>query len=741
MPKTAANRRLATSVAEPAFPARFGSGTEAALLAGVPIVVEEFLQLLARAVRHFHTYPSTSPLCVDAISTCHMSLSTLEGTERLLFSVTPRALRIGDATFGAGTLIEQELARRLHRACVATVEIDREANPRDLSRFCTDLVAYDSSDAGPSLSETLTEHGVDTIVLGTMQRPEVMQVGMPQAGRCELVVQERHRREQLTTASGPVVHLYPPDKGWIRLDPTAQVGPVSLLDLALLVDDPAKLATMLVRLTGDEPGTATRPEAALEQKFSDVARLFSSFEPRMARLMFAKLAHAVLALDADSRKHLLQRTILPGLLDGRTDGAVLKDFPDVDLAESLSLLLDLETAAPEVLAAALDRLDLPAERRKAVAPLLEERLQARRRATSNAPPRADTTLDQRTKRLIAVNSEHAKNFAEFWAFDLSIDSAAAEALAQVPDIVEKTDLLSARLRCLSHLVRLEPNPDLVETFLRGAAALMADLERGRHWDELASWLLGFRKHAETLREPRPDVAEAISRALAQFYDSGRIGRLVELHDAGGDGRASASSLVDAVGPDISRAFLEVLAKSGTRPIARSLIQLMCEHAALLAPALVTRLEHSQPATVSAVVRVLGFAGPGYEQAIAIHLSSRDEQTVREALRALARIGTAPAAATVAAYICQGSTWARGAAEEALWHFPTGLAHTQLLNLLTRRDFVRNNPQVASRLLDRAVRAHADGLDPALAALTRLRFRFWNPALMRVGLKARALLAR
>jgi hypothetical protein len=142
-----------------------------------------------------------------------------------------------------------------------------------------------------------------------------------------------------------------------------------------------------------------------------------------------------------------------------------------------------------------------------------------------------------------------------------------------------------------------------------------------------------------------------------------------------------------------------------------------------------------------VIRVLGFAGPGYEQSIAVHLSSRHEQVVREALRALARIGTAPAAATVAAYICQGSAWARGAAEEALWHFPTGLAHSQLLNLLTRRDFVLSNPQVVSRLLDRAVRAHADGLDAALAALARLRFRFWNPALMRVGLKARALLTR
>src|SRR5437867_8362769 len=33
--------------------------------------VEEFLHLLARAVRQFHTYPTTSPMCADAIAACH----------------------------------------------------------------------------------------------------------------------------------------------------------------------------------------------------------------------------------------------------------------------------------------------------------------------------------------------------------------------------------------------------------------------------------------------------------------------------------------------------------------------------------------------------------------------------------------------------------------------------------------------------------------------------------------------
>src|SRR5215510_14343580 len=131
---------------------------------------------------------------------------------------------------------------------------------------------------------------------------------------------------------------------------------------------------MLMRLTDDDiPGVDTR-QTALERKFSDVTLLFSALDPRLAQVMFGRLARAVLKLDPDRRNNLLQRTVLPGLLDGREEGRVLRDFPDMDLAESICLLLDLETAAPEVLTAALNRLDLTTDRRAALVPLIEQRM-------------------------------------------------------------------------------------------------------------------------------------------------------------------------------------------------------------------------------------------------------------------------------------------------------------------------------------------------------------------------------
>src|SRR5438552_2973158 len=208
-------------------------------------------------------------------------------------------------------------------------------------------------------------------------RPEVLQVGAPAPPLSQLVEHEQDRRQAHAPAPGtPVTYLYPPEKGWVRLDPAAALDTVSIIDLAVLVDDPGDLAAMLLRLTGDAQGGTVARAAALEQKFTDVATLFGSLDPRLARVMFEKLSRAVLDLEPDRRKALLKRTILPGLLDGRPEGSVLRDFPDVDLAESLCLLLELETAAPELLTAALDRLDLPAERRETMGGLIDAQLKS-----------------------------------------------------------------------------------------------------------------------------------------------------------------------------------------------------------------------------------------------------------------------------------------------------------------------------------------------------------------------------
>jgi hypothetical protein len=701
--------------------------------------IEEFLQLLARAVRQFHTYPATSPLCTDAIAACRKALAGLDRGDRLALRVTPRELIVDDTGLGAGTIVEHELVRRLHRARVAGLDIDRAASPRDLSRLCTDVIRCDDHRDEPTFAELLVEHGVDTIVARMAHRPEVLDLGLPPEPLRDFVDHDQRRR-RATPATGPVDYLYPPEKGWVRLDPAAGLDTISLVDLAVLVNDPGDMATMLLRLTDDDPIGAISGDEALEQKFGDVAMLFSALDGHLARVMFGKLARAVLAIDADRRTALLRRTILPGLLDGRAAGAVLRDFPDPDLAESLCLLLELETAAPEVVAAALNRLDLPADRRQIVASLVDERLHAGTATSAGAAGAPDPSVDRYARRLVRVDATPGKSFAEFAAFDLSIDDQTAAAIAGTSQAIEATDTTLAQLDCLWRLVRLEPNPGLVTTFMRRALDLFGELDRAARWHDLSAAAARYRRLAKDLRETRPDAVDAVDGALAGHWTRSRALALLVLQARDDEGRAAVRLLLEAFGSSLAPGFVELLDDESLPSATRSLLPLLCDHAALLAPGLVMHLGRGGPQVARAIVRVLGFAGAGYEVAISEQLTSRDEQTVRAALRALARIGTARAAALVAFQIHSGSPVAR-AAEEALWHFPPPQTTLLVRDLLSRREFVVQNPEIAARLIDRVSLGGTGDLGNVLEGLEGLRFRIWNPELVRVALKARGLRSR
>jgi hypothetical protein len=702
--------------------------------------VEEFLQLLARAVRQFHTYPATSPLCIDAISACHKVLASLDGRDRVACRVTPRELIVNDIGTGGGTIVEHEVVRRLHRAHVAALDIDRIASPRDLSRFSTDVLRCD--DLGrtkTTLAELLAEHGVETIAPHLVQRREMLEVGTPLATRTHLVTRERRRRQTLLAAAGPASYLYPPDKGWVRLDPAAIFDTISLVDLAILVDDPGDIAAMLLRLTDDEAGAESR-DGALQQKFSDVATLLGALDPPLARVMFSKLARAVLDLGPERRTDLLRRKILPGLLDGRAEGAVLRDFPDVDLAESLCLLMDLETAAPELLTTALDRLDLPADRRQVVAPMMEARLRAGETAAAPAGAAGkDPDIHRHVRRLIRVSPSEGKSFADFAAFDLSIDEQTTATLGRIQESIARTDLPVAQLQFLLNLVRLEPNPAVADAFLRRSLTALAELERAARQQELAEWTAHYGVLADTLRASRPDVADAISNALAAFCTPERAIALSDLYATDADGQARANELVAAFGAAMAPAFVALLDDPDLHTRARALVPLMCAHGRLLAPALAARLRHCGVAAARAIIKVLGFAGPGYEQALAEQLQRRDDQTAREALHALAHIGSTRAAGIVGTHLRAGASSVRAAAEEALRHFSPAAAAAALRDLLGSREFILQHPEIAVRLLDLAEQTGLTDLQPAMRALVPLRFRFWNPALVRVALKARTMI--
>jgi hypothetical protein len=698
--------------------------------------IADFLQLLARAVQQYHTYPATSPMCRQAVEACQRSLVQIR-RDQLMFRVAPHEIIADDLPLGHGTLIGTELARRLHVAAIAQVTIDQAVSLRELSHFAQDLIACSTrlrDDSG--LIERLAEHGVDRISLRPAYSPEVLPVAAPAAPVAMLLTDQRQRREQNLAAGGHVDHLYPPDKGWVRVDPSAALPSVSLVDLALLAGEPSALADMLVRLTDDEPADGSSGQA-LSQKFSDVAMLFSALDPRIARVMFSKLARAVLDLDTERRQALLRRTILPSLLDGRIDATVLQDFPDVDLAESLCLLLDLETAAPEVVTTALSKLNLDSEREARMLPLIEQQMKGRRGGRNE-----EEGLDAHARRLIKVDRERGRCFAEFSAFDLSLDDEAVRNLGEIREGIAATDVTVDQLSCIWRLTRLEPNPETVQGFMGRAESLVSQLEHGQRWSDVAVWLEHFRELSTNLREPRPDVADAIEARLAGLCTASQASRLVELADRDEAGRAVAGRMVGALGPAIGPALLAALQTKGaagrdTRKTGA--IQILCDHAKLVAPALAAAVGQVDDALARIIARVLGLAGFGFEPVLGQLLASRDEQTVRESLRSLARIGTARAASLVAAQVQTARDWRAAAAEQTLWHFPPNEAQREVRTLLSHKDFVIKQPVVATRLLDRLAQSGTSGLEALLRTHAPLQYRFWNPALMRFGRRAKALL--
>jgi hypothetical protein len=168
---------------------------------------------------------------------------------------------------------------------------------------------------------------------------------------------------------------------------------------------------------------------------------------------------------------------------------------------------------------------------------------------------------------------------------------------------------------------------------------------------------------------------------------------------------------------------------------------ICEMAPTIAPALVAELDSCGPTAARVIVKILGHAGAGHEAAVGRLAEHNDMQVAREAMRALARIGTPAAGVLVARQIRERRDDRHTAAEDALWHFPPAQTATQVRELLRSREFVLSHPHTAARLIDRAAQSQVQGLDDALTKLEGLRFRFWKPSLVQVALKARERRAR
>jgi len=140
-----------------------------------------------------------------------------------------------------------------------------------------------------------------------------------------------------------------------------------------------------------------------------------------------------------------------------------------------------------------------------------------------------------------------------------------------------------------------------------------------------------------------------------------------------------------------------------------------------------------------LMELIAIAGHGFERSIAMRLKDEEDTVFEAGVAALARIGTGQAANAVASAVRTEGRQRSELAEKFLWRFMPDVYKNPLFDMLRDREFVAGHPQMALRLLDRARAAQLTVPRETLSTLSRLMYRFWRPALLRVGFKARGML--
>ena len=209
--------------------------------------------------------------------------------------------------------------------------------------------------------------------------------------------------------------------------------------------------------------------------------------------VFARLARNVLALPEEKRVGFLRHSVLPALVEGRVDGSMLRHFPDDSLAELVGTFSD--GGEREWMMLALDRLELPADRRASVESLLNLRAANGRRSDAAS----GTGLGQVDIDRIAVDGSAPKEFRDFAAFDLAIDGDAQATLTALKAAITTMQPSAERLRCLISLLSLEANPDGANRLAAAVAPMLGEVRSAGDQRQLAAWIQRLREVADLAR--------------------------------------------------------------------------------------------------------------------------------------------------------------------------------------------------------------------------------------------------
>jgi hypothetical protein len=429
--------------------------------------------------------------------------------------------------------------------------------------------------------------------------------------------------------------------------------------------------------------------------------------------------------------------VLPGLLEGRADGRLLRHFPDLELADSLSLLLDLQVAAPEMLRTAFERLDLPSERQERMKPIIDERVAARRRETRATDDLRPGAIDRLADGGIRVEGT-GKDFRTFTTFDLSLDPATRDALGNIAAGVDATDLTLARLTCARDVLAVEANPEVTAGLVALAGRLLGEIESRKDWLAYAALVSSFGALAQSAHEERPEVADQVRAMLAALATSDLCLQLAHLAEASPDSSGQAAAMFAALGPGAGPSIADALGRADDR-MRRALVKLAADQAPILTPRCCRPSLAPDRSSCATWCRSSGTSDPAWNRRW-----RRWWRTPTSGWRAKPAGRWRGSGRPRRSRQCPRPSHAAGATTR--WPKRRSgdfrpAARDEARRLLGDRDFVRRQPGVARALLARFAEGDARQAAALARPLASLRFHLWRPSLMRLGQMASAIARR
>ncbi|MCG8470019.1 MAG: HEAT repeat domain-containing protein [Gemmatimonadetes bacterium] len=507
-----------------------------------------------------------------------------------------------------------------------------------------------------------------------------------------------------------------------------------MLDLAYLVDSQTDLAEMLVGMAQGE-GQSVGAPVALRQTVSELVHLYSGLSETASEERFESLAMTLMELEPEARRTLTRDVLLPDLLQTGKSADVLKRLPDGEIVEAIRTLADLDVGGTGLVGLALERLDVGGDRQESLVESIQQTLPAPKPVS---PPQGQPATPPSSSR-IRLESDRTvlRDMRELAAHDLSVDAEAATELRLIRDSLGSVDEAAERLRVVLILLPHIRNPDRATEILGSVTHMLRPLiwERPEEAAARVGELLDVVKR-EALD---PEIGMAIKEVIGKLLDANYIQFQAERWSEAGTADESVTKLLSALGHTATTAFLEALEQIDDRQIRRTILNFMCAHAEIFSESLYESLKDTRWTVVRNSVRVLGFAPPGGEAAVAKLLRHPEKRVIRETFLALSRIGTPRAAEEILGQLEASDPKRRELAEDAIRRFPAAEGEKLTGRLLSRPEFYRDRPQVARALIARFMSPPSPRGADLLRPLLGLRLQFWKPALFQLGWTASAAL--